>query len=139
MEFILKILKKKKSYFCFVFKKFINEEIIKVYLSSTINDVFSINNEILVHIECCIIVPEFVFNYFTNKAENELVKNDDEFFNQIESEDHCDYMIYKNHDKFGSSNIENIEIINEYNNSNNHDNKEEIKLKIRNLILIINI
>jgi len=48
-------------------------------------------------------------------------------------------MIYKNHDKFGSSNIENIEIINEYNNSNNHDNKEEIKLKIRNLILIINI
>ena len=82
----IKNINEKRGSFCLpcVFKKFINEDIIKVSFPSTINEIFSLNNEILVNIECGIKVPEFVFNYVTNKAENELLKTDDDYFIQID-------------------------------------------------------
>ena len=47
---------------------------------------------------------------------------DDDYFNQIESEEDYDYMIYNKNLK--SSNIENIEVNNDNNNSNNLYNEE---------------
>ena len=49
---------------------------------------------------------------------------DDDYFNQIESEEDYDYMIYKNNENLKSSNIENIEVNNDNNNSNNLYNEE---------------
>ena len=122
----IKNIKEKKSSFSLpcIFNQFINEDVIKVSFPSKINEIFNLKNEILLNIECGIIVPEFVFNYFTNKVKNELKKTEDDFFNQIENEENYDYMIYKNNEIFESNNFENIEVTKDNTKENNIDEKE---------------
>ena len=54
------------SYPC-LFKNYINNETINVQFTIDINDNFRKLKEIQANINCFIIIPEFVFNYFVNK------------------------------------------------------------------------
>ena len=66
------------------FKEYVNNENIKAIFEININNVYNIDEEIIGNLECFIIVPEFVYNYYSilyekneNITENMLYKDDD--------------------------------------------------------------
>ena len=82
------------------FKEYVNNENIKAIFEIKINNFYNIDKEIIGNIECFIIVPEFVYNYYSilykkkeNITENKLYKDDD-----VENEENSDYMAFNNYD-----------------------------------------
>ena len=106
-----------------IFIEYKNNESIKAYLNDKYKDIYNMENEICGNIECFIVVPEFVYNYFLNK--NNVINNIKGFDMESDnSNDLFDYMQYNNPEIEESKNIADSEIDNKLVDSKN------IKVKI---------
>ena len=97
-----KNIKEKKGNYIYPckFKEYINNENIKVSFEVNINNNFRKDQEIIGNVECYIIIPEFLYNYYSNLyskdqvfTENMLYKEDDD-----QSQESYDYMVFNSFD-----------------------------------------
>ena len=107
-----------------IFLEYKNNETIKVIISDNFKEKLNNENIILGNIECFIIVPEFVYNFYNNKH---MKLND---INNLDKDiDLFDYMEYKKDEKnnnlsshLGSSNIDDNDDNKELNNLDQKEN-----------------
>ena len=88
--------KEKNGSFCIpcIFLEYKNNETIKVNVNDNFTEKLNNENIICGHIDCFIIVPEFVYNYYSNKQMNLNITN-----NLDKDLDLIDYMEYKGVEK----------------------------------------
>ena len=80
-----------------IFKDFINNETIKINFELDINNEYRKNKELNINIDCLIIIPEFVYNYYIIKINKNQIVNKISFSeDEIEQDFDNDYMEYKN-------------------------------------------
>ena len=58
-----------------IFKDFINNETIKINFELAINNEHRKNKELNINIDCLIIIPEFVYNYYIIKFNRNQIVN----------------------------------------------------------------
>ena len=124
-DFYIKNNKDKKGSYSIpcLFKSYINNENIKIIFDTDITEEYKKGIEISVNINACIIVPEFVYNYYiikNNQVKDEGIEDIED--NNIENkEELIDYMQYLNEDV--DENISNYE-----NKNNNIKKNSETQL-----------
>lgn len=113
--------KDKKGAFTYpsLFNKYKNNDIINIVIKANISKDLIKDMEINVDINTCILVPEFVFNYFIIKFSNnyEIIKVLSEDDNDINDNNNIDYMVYYKDEELNNNNKK-VEQVNLFDQTN---------------------
>ena len=136
-DYYIKNNKDKKGSYAIpcIFKTYINSDTIQVYFDKDISEEYKKGIEISVSINTCIIVPEFVYNYYLTKHKK-IQDDDNNDANEINNEkENClmDYMQYiDNNDNISIYEDKNNSVQNDFDSQKSNDEKTssfEIKEK----------
>ena len=102
-EIYIKNTQEKKGEFLYpcIFQNYINTETIKISFEIDINNQFKKDTAIFCNLDCLIIIPEFVYNYFIIKNKRNIFFNNMENIDNVKDKDNIlddsiDYMKFNN-------------------------------------------